>query len=538
MAVQTVELDVQPLHRSFQMARRRLWWQRGIRTVARSVCVALGAALLASLLAGWQAPEGLLGGLWMAAALAPLAGLLAAILTPPSFSEAARIVDLRLDLQQQLGTAEELLSRGIGGELASLQVARASDLARDLSIARAFPLLPKREASLALLLAVLTTSLLVLVSMGYTLPNPLSAIRLPSFSREETSPAEQDLFGSLRERDAAQRRSPAMEPFRQMLDELERRSQRGSLSGSAAAAALAQANAELNRVAAESRIRQEALEKLASELRGTSAGREAAESLRQGDYDRAAEQLRELGRQSDQLSPTAKRELSEALNRAAARSQSAQQLSRSERSAAEALREDDYSSVVESMDRLARSVEEAADQMVSQSELAEAWQRMQEMGNQLGQSPSQGANPRSPLSPPVAQAPQGAGERRGDLQQQGSGPGQPQAQAGVDGGQPSNGSGQPGNTRGGPPLGEEKERLGPDGTPLEVEGRIGDRFPGEPGSDSESPSVLREGKASSLPSSGAQGAEGPISVPDERVIVPGDRRPIVRDYFTRGSRDQ
>lgn len=537
MAVQTVELDVQPLHRSFQMARRRLWWQRGIQTVARSICVALGTALLASLLAGWQAPEGLRGGLWTAAALAPLAGLLAALLTRPSFSEAARIVDLRLDLQQQLGTAEELLSRGVRGELASLQVAKASDLARELSTARAFPLVPKREASLALLLAVLTTCLLVALSMGYTLPNPLSAIRLPSFSREETSPAEQDLFGSLRERDAAQRRSPAMEPFRQMLDELQRQSQRGSISASAATAALAQANAELNRVAADSRIRQEALEKLANELRGTSAGREAAESLRQGDYDRAAEQLRELGRQSDRLSPTAKQELSEALNRAAARSQSAQQLSRSESAAAEALREGDYSSVVESMDRLARSVEETADQMVSQSELAEAWQRMEEMGKQFGRSPSQGANARPPLSPPVAQAPQGAAERRGNLQQ-GSGPGQAQAQAGMEGSQASKGPGQPGNMRGGPPLGEEKERLGPDGTPLEVEGRVGDRFPGEPGSDSQNPSVLREGKANSLSSPGAQGAEGPISVPDERVIVPGDRRPIVRDYFTRGSRGQ
>lgn len=539
MAVQAIEPNIQPLRRSFQVARRRLWWQRGIRTAVRSLCASLGIALAAALLSAWQAPEPVLGGFWMAAASVLLVGLIAALALRPSASQAARAVDLRLGLRQQLGTAEELLSRGTRGGLASLQIARASDLATGLPISRAFPLLPRREAGVALLLALPTAAVLVLVSLGMTLPNPFSIIRLPSFFREAPKAEEQDPFSSQRE--AARPRSAALEPLRQMLDQIQRQSQKSSPPPLTAAAALAQANAELNRIANESRIRQEALDNLAGELRGTAAGREVAESLRQGNYERAAEQLREMGQKSDQLSASAKQELAEALDRAAQRSQEAQELSSSERNAAEALQKGDYSSVVQSTDQLAQAVQNAASQMVPQSELADSWKRLEQLNRQFGQPGSQNNPGQGALSPPVAQSTQGAGERRGELQpgaleaQQAGASDQNQGEApgGMPGRQP--GGGAPGNGPGDPPLGNPNPRLGPEGNPLDVQGKIGDRFPGESASDPQAPSVLREGKSNSGPSSLGGEASGPISVPAENVFVPGDRRPTVRDYFSRGS---
>lgn len=94
--------------------------------------------------------------------------------------------------------------------------------------------------------------------------------------------------------------------------------QRGALSQEAAANAIQQANSELNRAAQHSSIRQEALDNLATNLRDTAAGSDIAQSLPQGDYQKAAQQLRDLAQQVDQLSPPAKQQLSQALANSAA----------------------------------------------------------------------------------------------------------------------------------------------------------------------------------------------------------------------------
>ncbi|MCL4531773.1 MAG: hypothetical protein M1582_01035, partial [Actinobacteria bacterium] len=221
---------------------------------------------------------------------------------------------------------------------------------------------------------------------------------------------------------------------------------------------------------------------------------------------------------------------------------SPEDLSKSERDAADQLRQGDYSSVVDSTDKLAQSVQDAANQRVSQGELAQTWQRLQQLNQQFGQAGSQ--NNQNALTPPVAQGSQEAGQRQAGLQQaqqqgnqggqQGSELGPPQAGSGnVGGRQP--GSGAPGNSRGGPPLGSQNPRLGPDGKPLELQGQVAGQFPGEPGGNSEPPSVLRQGTGNSAPSTVGGGANGPLSVPAENVFVPGDRRPTVRDYFSDGS---
>ncbi len=486
-------------------------------------------------MAGWQSPETVLLGFWIVAAAAPVAGLITAFVMRPTVSQAARVVDLRLGLHQQLGTAEELLVRGSTERLASVQIARASALAGETPIHRAFPLLPRMEAALAAILVVATSMVLVLVSLGVVFPNPLSLIHLPSFSSEAISEAVRDPFGKQREDSDQRSRSPALDSVRQSLESLEQQSLKGALTPGAAAAALAQATSELNRVANESRVHQQALDNLAREMQNTAAGREVAESLRQGDYDRASEQLKELGRQSDKLSEAARQELAQALNRAAAQSRLDEELSRAESDAAQALQRSDYSSTVKSMDELARATQDSANQVVPQQELAENWERLEQLGKQLGN-----LNPQAGSPPPAAQSSQGASERSSSVPSEGQSPAQAdgselaEGQGEGEGGQQEGGS-QPGNARGGPPLGDQSQRLDANGSPLDVEGKIGDRLPGEQSSNPQAPSVMREGKGTNLPSAGGAGAEGPISVPAENVLVPGDRRSIVRDYFNGGS---
>gem|GEM_PF-6300373 len=340
-------------------------------------------------MAGWQSPETVLLGFWIVAAAAPVAGLITAFVMRPTVSQAARVVDLRLGLHQQLGTAEELLVRGSTERLASVQIARASALAGETPIHRAFPLLPRMEAALAAILVVATSMVLVLVSLGVVFPNPLSLIHLPSFSSEAISEAVRDPFGKQREDSDQRSRSPALDSVRQSLESLEQQSLKGALTPGAAAAALAQATSELNRVANESRVHQQALDNLAREMQNTAAGREVAESLRQGDYDRASEQLKELGRQSDKLSEAARQELAQALNRAAAQSRLDEELSRAESDAAQALQRSDYSSTVKSMDELARATQDSANQVVPQ----------QGVGRELGEAGATGEAAREPQSP-------------------------------------------------------------------------------------------------------------------------------------------
>jgi hypothetical protein len=535
MAAQELAFNVRPLRRSLQAARRWLWLQKGLRAVARSVCASLGLIAIAALLALFGAPETVRGWFWLAAACFPLAGIGAAILSRPSESQAARLVDVQLDLRQQLGTAQELLSTGEGGILAHWQIARASEVAGDLPMSRAFPLLPRRETLGILLMAATAAGLMALASLGVTIPNPLASLHLPGVPapapRVSNGPLFTDQPGG-----TVKTRSPALDTTRQMLDEIQKQAQRGALSRQAAANAIQQANAELNRAAQESSTQQQALDNLSANLHSTAAGSDVAQSLRQGDYQQAAQQLQDLGQQADQLSPAARQQLAQALNDSAAQSQANQQLARAENRAAQAMQNPDSGSTNRSMDQLGRAVEDAGSQVIPQNELADTWQQLSNLNNQLaaqGQSAAQ-----APSSPQAAQGPDGTGQRSTQLQQGlGSGNGQSadssQSSATGDGlGQMSNAGGQPGNTRGGPPLGDANPRLGPDGKPLDVSGKVAGGFTGQPDAGSTPPSVMRQGDVNST---GSDQSSGAASTPAENVLVPNDLRSVVRDYFSGGT---
>lgn len=543
MAVRAMDGGDSPLRGPFRVATLWYWGELASATLLRSLSVALAFALVALLLAGWQAPAMVASWFWVAAAVTPLAGLLAALILHPSVPQAIRVLDHRLELRQQLGTAEELISRSDAGPLAAAQIARAETVAREVRIGSAFRLFHGREAATALSLAMAVGLVQLLSLLGIVIPNPLAIGHLAGLGPQQVAAAGQPL-GQWRQADAARPRTAAMEPVREMLDRLRRDSQRGSLSSGAAAGSLARANAELNRVAAASRAQQEALEGLANELRGTAAAREVAESMRQGDFEKGAEQLREVGRNSDQFSQAAKQELSQALNRASSLAQSSPNLARAAGQASQTLQQRDYQANVKSMEELARSVEEAAGRMVPQSELAESWQQLEELSKQLGEPESQlGQSPGS-LTPPQAQGPREAGDSRAQGQQPSEATGSMGADAGMPlsnilgdmAGQSRNGAG---SGQGDPPLGDESPPTGSNSTnSVEVEGRLGSLPPETSSPSDRAPTVLREGKGSSDGSGAREEPGGPASVPAENVYIPGERRATVRDYFSEGANAQ
>src|SRR5512133_3240004 len=99
----------------------------------------------------------------------------------------------------------------------------------------------------------------------------------------------------------------------------------------------------------------------------------------------------------------------------------------------------------------------------------------------------------------------------------------------------STGAGSPGNVPGGPALGDSNPALGVDGKPLDLSGKIGNKFSDTADPGSQAPSVMREGDATSAGGQG-QSVDSGSSVPPENVFVPNDRRSIVRDYFSSGSK--
>ena len=123
------------------------------------------------------------------------------------------------------------------------------------------------------------------------------------------------------------------------LDQLARARESGALSEARVGQALDRLESDLRQRSEAARQQGASLDRLAEALGQVSAGQSAADSLRQGDAEQAADQLRELGREADQLSPEAKSQLAEALRQAAADGLTERALSDRERRAADALAE-------------------------------------------------------------------------------------------------------------------------------------------------------------------------------------------------------
>jgi hypothetical protein len=326
---------------------------------------AAGAAigLVLVLVALWEAQEpAWLQPLLVAGAVATVM-LCGVLLYRPSRAHAARLADRRLDLEERLATALEIVEGRLSSPMAPRQVEDALRAVQDRPLAAVAPRDALRRP------AARAAGLLLAFMAAYLVGNSVEPEQGPVASVRRAMEELVQRTGMLAQ--------SAQIPLVSRSDELD------PFSAPPPPALLSPQNEEqLREQLARSRNQQAALSRLARALTGTAAAREIGEQLDRGNYSQAAQAVRNLGLQNDQLSRQAKSELAEALRQAAGDTRDVSpDLAREEDRAARALSGRDYRQAQQALDRLAQAMTDAGQQVVPQEELAQALQRLQEERN-------------------------------------------------------------------------------------------------------------------------------------------------------------
>ncbi|MFN8633560.1 MAG: hypothetical protein U0893_06860 [Chloroflexota bacterium] len=506
--------------------QQRIWLERAGVVVTRGMMlgflVTLGVAAGAWYF-GYQIQP-----LWYAVPL--LAPLLVTVLISlflfPSAMTAARILDRRLDLAEQLATAVEIVEDDPEDMVPWAQVATASDVAgwaqenwrggprlgRDLALTAALGFL---AAGALLLTGPEGRSLIprppAPVSQDDARPSASPAAAAPKPEQKPQTPPQ------------PQQQNGKTAGVQRAIADIKRSRENGSLDAGEASRRLGQAEGELSRQTQQSRTDQQALDRLGQALDQIAAGHQAAEALRRGDYEQAAREIAQLGTESDQLSQEAKTQLAQALRAAANDSPNSPELGQSERRAADALTGRDYDAARQAMSDLADQVNTRSRNVIPQSELNRAWDALNQERRAEGQPESNGS---ARNNQDQQRQQQGRGQQPGQGPQQGQGQSnQPQNGQGI-GTAPSNG-GPPGQQQDGDPA----PRLDSQGQQVQVELKPGQKPGSKPG-DADKPDdrpLDESGPVAS--SSSANPGQITSAAPPEINFVPSGRRDIVRQYF-------
>jgi curved DNA-binding protein CbpA len=527
-----------------QLSRYRKRIRRERRTLYLSLAL-LGAAIfwLGASLAGyfgldlpWAFPLAV-----GATFLLPVLALGVEIVRRPSLAETADIIDRQLDNRQRLVTSVDLLSRQQSETLDAVQLQTTQSLLGRSSPKEVYPVrTPAAVWSWSAGLLLLALGLYVLRGAGGGF-SPIGVGSLPPDQPVASVFATATPLSGLPESELTPQPSaiPTSAPTEVALDGMQpapgdpSAPQTTGPNGSPIDPNSAQDQA------AQSQEAQSALDELGEALDSESATQASGDSLKQGDPQSAAEQLRELGEENDQLSDEAKRSLAESLERAADETQGNRRLREAENRAAEALRDGDYRRIKESLERLADALEDTAAQVIPQDQLAAGFP--------------------SPTAQPDAQADGGEGE---------TGTGEESASEGGDGQEGENGEGQEGSgsesgSQGSPQQGEgEGEQPGMGGA--QSEGGDGQSQTGAPGQGtrvngprserdldtagnpfeipgSPDPNSQGSGDQPGIELEGGGGTSGgalparpgsTVDAPGENPGLPLDRWDIVRRYFS------
>jgi hypothetical protein len=361
-----------------------------------------------------------------------------------STQEAARQLDQRFHLNEQLATALEMQQRGPVEGVGVVLLEQANTTSRQVQQyierhqRRIWP-----EAAATFALVLLGLGLFVLLQLGDTTELPTAEALpplVPPENVEQPPPPE--------ENQAAENNTAP---------------QAGAETGVSEAGAFDQESASA----------------LADALRDQSATRPAADALDQGDAAGAAESLRELADQAEQLSPETRRDLAQELQEAAAR------IEQNNPALADQVRESAY------------GMQEGQDHAEALENLADAVEQLAGNGQQQ-QAGTEGA-------------PAGS-----DGQQQGD-------QGGSTGAGGSEASDAPP-----PPAMRERpyEPLGVDGVPLELESDGGGQA-----SDGAGDAATSAGGSGFSPSQGAV-ADETVQIDEDPLRIPAELRDVVQEYFS------
>jgi hypothetical protein len=486
--------------------------------------------------------------------------------------DVARLVDRRLQLKSQIATAVETTTADrLDRPLARTQVRQATNCLRELNPNTAIPVrLPERDLRALAGVLVLYTVLLVGVRLGVNLPRPLQPLeaelaRQARVGAQAPSPfVTLDPTLTLQQPQAAQllpRTAPSAQIGSQ-LNALRQELQQQQITSDEYQNRLQQVQKQIESQASQSLAAQEALNALAASLKDVAATQGISDSLMRGDYKKATSGLNDLSQELGQLSPDARSQIADRLGQAAAQTaKSSPTMSKDSGAASSALKNGDLGAASQAVQSLARSVDQAQQQIAAQSQLGQDLQNVQQQlshpqpsgGNQNPADSAFGSSqPNNQSSPGGQTSPLDTQDTQSQVNKSGAGglpdsaSGDPNSKSsGADGqatvgssdsaiqSDPAGGSGGVGDQAGGHPLGP-SSALDVTGVKLTILGQstgngpkttaAGDRTLPLTASD--------DGAISGMPSAGTVPSDIPINVHQDSNVVPLDRKPVVRDYFS------
>jgi hypothetical protein len=555
----------------------RLGWFRSRLRLTRSVLILLRASLLCGMLLvvakGLQVLTREPQSPWLPLVLFLIAGWAIHLAMHHAISpfDVARFVDRRMDLRAQVATAVELSVKSrLDQPLVRTQVRVATNRLRDLEPRQTIPfVLPGRDAQ-ALGVVVVAYAIVTFVgTLGIDLPQrlaPIDAELAKQASQEVQAPSPYvTMDGSLAPLQAAA--APAPNPqtangqLAEQLNSLRQQLQSQQITSQQYQEQLKQVQQQVEAQASQSLAAQDALNALAAALKDASSTNAISDSLSRGDYKAASDQLNQLSQQLGQLSPEAKTQIADRLAAASQQTQrTSQPISHDAGQASQALKQGNTQQASQSIQSLAQSVQQASQQIEQQSQLGQELQDVQQqLGNKqnadTSQSDSQSngsadqANPsdsssssssgQDPLQAERAAAtggassasdnPGGTGNPDGTGSQAATRSSSSQIQS-----DQSGANGGVGSTPGSSPLGGGANPLDVHGIPLTIIGKSSQQGPSSTQAGDRSVPLTGAGGSTlnGLAGSGNVPSNVPINVHQENNVVPLDRKPVVREFFT------
>jgi hypothetical protein len=559
-----------------ELLGRLLWFRSRVR-LARALIVLVRAAILCGLVLLVAKTievvnhEPMTGWLWLGLFL--VAGWAAHLSLHHAISpfEVARLVDRRMALNAQLATAvESTIGSRLERALSRTQVRLATNRLRDVEPSHALPLVvPWRD--LRGLAVVVVTYVIVSYAgtLGINLPRavlPVEAALAKQASVQAQAPSPYVTVDPNAAQLAAQSQPLPLNAtvggqVGAQLDALKQQLDSQQISSDQYQQELRQVQQKLQSQASSSLSAQQALTALASALKDISTTQDISNSLNQGDYKKASDQINQLSNELGQLSPDARSELSDRLAQASAMTQkSSPEISKDASAASSALRQGDDQNASASLQSLANAVQQASQQISTQSQLG---QQMQNVRQQLGENPSNQAStspdvnsgqtdPTGATGQATGQSPSANGGQTGDQSGSASQPngGTPSDQSGnqdnaagqmssrstaqsIQQDQPGGGAGA-GSSPGGSPLAGNQSSLDVRGVRLTIVGRASGASAGTTTAGDRSVPLTSAGDSSldNLNATDSVPSNVPITVHQESNQVPLDRKPVVRGYFT------
>lgn len=515
-------------------AKRRIWLQRTLLLLVRAAVLIAGIQLVVAVLrfAAVRMPAPFVDG---AMAIVGAVALFLIVQQRVTFADAARVLDRRLQLDQVIGTGVELTQRGVESRLARLQVRRATDAVRRVESGQAIRLgVPIRDLRALGGLVLLTVVFLYLATLNIAWPGQSAAGEVQSDAVADI--ADLPYSSAYYEGETGSALDPEL--FNSRLDDYRTELENQNLNPEEVAARMAEIQAQLAARAEALNKQRQALGDLADALSDSSTSSDAADSIRRGDYQKAAQQLSDLGKQSGQLSQRARRDLAQRLAEAAKKVQPNNgDLAQKMAKAAQQLAGNDQAGTEQALNDLGAGVQQAGDQM---QQLADASSSLDPSQMDQGTSSDLSAEGLGALSDFQGQGENGDPGADGAFPNDQGAPGslgaaQRADQGGVD-------EGSQGAAAGGGPARDQyrSPQSGPTGQQakvIQLRGRPTDSGGSTQDNDPRVPLVNSNDGSVQISSGGARSViVDPLSIRGEQNFVPWEKRQIVKDYFSGAAR--